>query len=265
MNRNSIIKHWPTVAISLLTSVAIVSCATSPTGRTQLKLVSDAQMEQMGAAAFSQLKQKTPPTSNGAVSGYVECIARAITREVAADQQWEVRTFDDDQINAFALPGGKIGVYTGLINKATENQDQLAAVVGHEVAHVLAGHSAARVSNDMAAQLGVSVLAGATGYDPQLIGMGANLLLLLPYGRGDESEADILGLNYMARAGFDPRQAVNLWVNMARASEGNKPPEFLSTHPAETTRIRDIQRELPNVMPLYEQSRAQGKRPNCRR
>ena len=97
----------------------------------------------------------------------------------------------------------------------------------------------------------------------KLIGMGANLLLLMPFGRGDESEADILGLDYMARAGFDPREAVDLWVNMARAGGGSQ-PEFLSTHPSHETRIRDIQRRLPQVMPLYEQARASGQRPNCR-
>lgn len=247
----------------MLVAALLAACATSPTGRKQLRLISSDQMEQMGTAAFAQMKQQTPP-ARSALSSYVDCVSLALTREVAPNQQWEVQTFNDDQVNAFALPGGKIGVYTGLIEKAAKNQDQLAAVVGHEIAHVRAGHSAARVSNEIAAQLGVSVLAGATGYDPQLIGMGANLLLLMPYGRADESEADILGLNYMARAGFDPRQAVDLWVNMARAG-GGAPPEFLSTHPSPESRIRDIQKRLPQVMPLYEQARASGKTPNCRR
>lgn len=248
----------------LLGASLISACATSPTGRNQLRLVSDQQMAQMGAAAFTQMKQQTPPAAPGTpASRYVECISRSITSIVAPDQQWEVQTFQDDQINAFALPGGKIGVYTGLIDKAAKTPNQLAAVIGHEIAHVLAGHSASRVSNEMAAQVGVAVLAGTTGYDPQLIGMGANLLLLMPFGRGDESEADILGLDYMARAGFDPREAVDLWVNMARAGGGSQ-PEFLSTHPSHETRIRDIQRRLPQVMPLYEQARANGQRPNCR-
>lgn len=246
-------------AIAAVAAVAVVACATSPTGRRQLKLVSDAEMAQMGAAAFQDLKTKTPPTKNAKTNGYVQCVAQAITRETGG--QWEVQVFDSDDVNAFALPGGKIGVYTGLL-KVAANQHQLGAVIGHEVAHVLAGHSAARVSNEMAAQLGVSVLASSTGMSADMIGMGANLLLLLPYSRGDESEADVLGQQLMARAGFNPSEAANLWVNMSKASNG-APPEMLSTHPSADSRIRDLNNNLPKVMPLYEQARAAGKKPAC--
>lgn len=244
---------------AVLTAAAVMACATSPTGRTQLRLVSDAEMAQMGTAAFQQLKQKTPPAKNPQINNYVQCVARAITREVGGS--WEVQVFDSKDINAFALPGGKIGVYTGLL-KVTENQDQLAAVIGHEVAHVLAGHSAARVSNEMAAQLGVAVLSSATGMSGDMIGMGANLLLLLPYSRGDETEADILGQRLMASAGFDPAAAPRLWVNMSKASGGG-PPEFISTHPSPDSRIRDLNNNLPQVQPVYQQARAAGKRPSC--
>ncbi|MES0873134.1 M48 family metallopeptidase [Sinimarinibacterium thermocellulolyticum] len=245
--------------ISSVVAALIVACATSPTGRRQLRLVSDAEMAQMGAAAFQELKQKTPPTKNVKVNDYVQCVARAITREVGGD--WEIQVFESKEVNAFALPGGKIGVYTGLL-KVAENQHQLAAVIGHEVAHVLAGHSAARVSNQMAAQLGVAVLAGATGLSPEMIGMGANLLLVLPNSRADETESDILGQQLMARAGFDPAQASQLWINMAKGA-GGAPPQMLSTHPSPDTRIRDLNDNLPRVRPLYEQARAAGKRPNC--
>ena len=238
-----------------------VACATSPTGRTQLALVSDAQMNQMGVAAFQQLKAKTPPARNADKANYVQCVAQAVTREVGGNHAWEVQVFEDKDVNAFALPGGKIGVYTGLF-KVAKNQDQLAAVIGHEVAHVIAGHSRARVSNEIAAQLGVGVLSAATGYDPQIIGLGANLLLLMPYGRHDETEADVLGLDYMARAGFDPRQAPELWVNMAREG-GGAPPEFMSTHPSPQSRIDDLNARMGAALPLYEQARSQGKRPNC--
>ncbi len=246
---------------ALLTAVFLLTaaCVTTPTGRTQLRLVSDAEMVAMGTTAFAQLQQETPPSSDPRISRYVSCVADAITRTVAPAESWEVRVFDSPEVNAFALPGGKIGVYTGLLEVA-ENQHQLAAVLGHEVAHVIAGHSAARVSNELAAQLGVAVLGSTTGIDPQLIGLGANLLLLLPYSRADETEADILGLAYMARSGFDPREAPQLWVNMSRRA-GGAPPELLSTHPSSGTRIRDLESRLPQALPLYEQT--QGRRPSC--
>jgi predicted Zn-dependent protease len=247
------------VVVAALVAAMVAACATSPTGRRQLRLISDAEMAQMGAAAFQELKQKTPPTTNQRTSSYVQCVAQAITREVGGN--WEVQVFESKEVNAFALPGGKIGVYTGLL-KVAENQHQLAAVIGHEIAHVLAGHSAARVSNQMAAQLGVAVLAGATGMSPDMIGMGANLLLVLPNSRGDESESDILGQQLMARAGFDPTQAAQLWINMAKGA-GGAPPEMLSTHPSPDTRIRDLNNNVARVQPLYDQARAAGKRPNC--
>ncbi len=237
----------------------VTACATSPTGRRQLRLVSDNEMAQMGVTAFQDLKEKTPPTKDAKTNRYVQCVANAITREVGG--QWEVQVFDSKQVNAFALPGGKIGVYTGLL-KVTKNQDQLAAVIGHEVSHVLAGHSAARVSNEMAAQLGVAVVSSATGLSGDMIGMGANLLLLLPYSRGDESEADVLGQQLMARAGFNPAEAPKLWENMAREA-GETPPEFASTHPSPNTRIADLNKNLSKVVPLYNQARAAGKKPNC--
>jgi predicted Zn-dependent protease len=255
------------ISVALIAMALIVAaCATTPTGRSQLRLVSDAQMAAMGSTAFAQLQQETPPTSDPKTSRYVDCVAKAITRTVAPEQTWEVRVFDSPQVNAFALPGGKIGVYTGLL-KVAENPDQLAAVIGHEVAHVLAGHSAARVSNELAAQLGVTVLGQTTGVDPQLIGLGANLLLLLPYSRADETEADILGLEYMSKSGFDPREAPKLWANMSKQAMSKKgggaPPEFLSTHPANETRIRELQDRLPQALPLYEQTRAKGGHPKC--
>lgn len=249
---------------ALLASLVIVgliaACSTSPTGRKQLRLVSDAEMAQMGATAFTQMKEKTPVTTNARTSSYVQCIARAITTEMGGGP-WEVQVFDTKDVNAFALPGGKIGVYTGLL-KVAQNQDQLAAVLGHEVGHVLAGHSAARVSNEMAANLGIGILSQQTGVNAEAIGMGANLLLLLPFSRADETEADVLGMDYMAKAGFDPRQAAELWRNMAKAG-GQAPPEFMSTHPSNQTRIQDLTRHAPVAMPFYEQARASGKRPNC--
>lgn len=248
-------------ALVLIVSALVVSCATSPLGRRQLMTVSPAQMDQMGAASFTELKQKTPATKNAKTSSYVTCIARAITAELKDGRTWEVQVFEDNQVNAFALPGGKIGVYTGLLKVAT-TQDQLAAVIGHEVSHVIANHSGERVSQQMASQ-GVSQLAGAaTGIDPQTFGIATNVFYTMPGSRTQESEADLLGLDLMARAGFDPRQAVTLWQNMMNAG-GQKPPEMLSTHPSDTTRIEQLQKRMPQDMPIYEAARASGKKPKC--
>jgi predicted Zn-dependent protease len=243
----------------------LVACATSPTGRRQLRLVSDIEMSQMGVTAFQQLKSKTPVTKDARESAFVQCVAHAITAQVPTSGQtpasWEVQVFDSKEINAFALPGGKIGVYTALLKVAT-TQDQLAAVIGHEVSHVLAGHSASRVSNQLAAQLGTALISAGTGLSPELIGEGAQYLVLLPFSRGDESEADILGMDLMSRAGFDPAQAITLWENMSRQA-GPAPPELLSTHPSNATRIADLQRNLPRDLPIYRQALAAGRRPNC--
>ena len=245
--------------VYLLSAVIVVACATSPLGRRQLKLVSDEQMTQMGVTAFTDLKKKTPESKDAKTSAYVSCVARNVTAVMGGT--WEVRTFDDKAINAFALPGGKIGVFTGLL-KAAQTQDQLAAVIGHEVAHVIAGHSAERVSESMAAELGLTVVQASTGIDTQMLGIATNVFFLLPNSRAHESEADLLGLDYMAKAGFDPRAAVTLWQNMGKAG-GDKPPELLSTHPSDTTRIARLNERMPIALPLYEQARAQGRKPAC--
>lgn len=247
--------------LTLLAAAVAAACSTSPTGRSQLNLVSDAEIEQMGVTAFEQMKQQTPSSGDGRTNGYVACVANAITREVASNRAWEVRVFNDKDVNAFALPGGKIGVYTGLLAVA-RNQDQLASVIGHEVGHVVARHHNARISNQMAAQLGSGIVGSVVGVDPNLINAGAGVFLLR-FDRRDETESDVLGQEIMARAGFDPRQSVELWRNMQRQSGGNQPPQWLSTHPSHDTRIQDLSNQLGRTMPLYEQARAAGKRPNC--
>ena len=198
-------------------STLLLSCATSPTGQPQLQLFPEGQMAEMGQTAYQELKQQTPVSDDPGVKRYVQCVAQNLTGVIERDTAWEVTVFDDKAANAFALPGGKIGVYTGLLD-ITENQHQLAAVIGHEIAHVQANHSNARISNAYATQAGltlVQLLTGATGAEKQqlmgLLGLGAQVGVLLPYGRSQESEADTLGLNYMARAGFDPRESIALW------------------------------------------------------
>ena len=247
----------------------ISSCATSPTGRPQLHLIPDEQMNQMGIAAYEELKKKTPQSNDTSKKRYVACVADAITHEVNLNTQWEVTVFKDKAVNAFALPGGKIGVYTGLL-QVTENQSQLAAVIAHEVAHVIAEHANARVSASYATGASlklVEVITGATTPGKQrlfgLLGVGAQYGVLMPYGRDQESEADLLGLDYMAIAGFDPRESVVLWRNMSKQG-GAQPPEILSTHPADQSRIRDLNTRMPHALKLYEAARAKGKKPKCK-
>lgn len=256
--------------LALLVAVALstATCATTPLGRRQLILVSDAQVAQMGATAFQEMQRKIPRSRSAKLNAYVECVARSITAEVREGSRpasWEVVVFDEDEVNAFALPGGKIGVYRGLLEVA-QNQDQLATVIGHEIAHVLARHSAERVSTALATQTGLAVV-GATGaVSPQtlgLLGLGAQVGIELPFSRTQETESDMLGLDLMARAGFDPRASVELWQRMAKAGGGKKPPELLSTHPADSTRIENLRRRLPAAIELQEQARAQGKNPRC--
>lgn len=253
-------------------TVVLMACATSPTGRSQLMLISDAQVNEMGVAAFDQMKQESPLSGDARTNRYVSCVADATLAAMPSDQAggWEVRVFEDETANAFALPGRKIGIHTGLLEVAV-NEAQLVTVIGHEIGHVLAHHSAERMSLQFAAQGGSTLLAVLLGEATQekgllfaALGLGAQYGVLLPYSRIQESEADAIGLELMARAGFDPAESLALWRNMSSAG-GEQPPEFLSTHPSHSTRITDLQRQLAQVQPLYEQARAQGRRPNCQR
>lgn len=256
----------------LLAALVLSSaCATSPTGRSQLILVSDEQMDEMGVAAFEQMREQAILSGNDTERRYVRCVAEAITDTLPEDlaDGWEVELFDDDTANAFALPGRKIGVHTGLLAVA-ENQDQLATVLGHEVAHVLARHGAERVSQQLGAQALVGVAGAAVDSSTTsgtlllgAIGIGVQYGVLMPYSRGHEGEADLLGLDLMAQAGFDPRASVKLWQNMAEASGGG-PPEWLSTHPAPDTRIEDLEARMPEALELERRARAGGRRPACR-
>lgn len=250
--------------------LALTACATSPTGRSQLTLLPESQMSAMGGEAFKDMQQKTPKETDPKLTAYVTCVAKAVTAEVTEGQgEWEVVLFKDDAVNAFALPGGHIGVYTGLL-KAAKNQDQLAAVLGHEVGHVLARHGNERLSQQVATQQLVVLAGGALGgQDPTkrnltlaVLGLGAQVGVLLPFSRIQESEGDRIGLAMMARAGFDPRQSVDLWKNMGQIG-GAGPPQFLSTHPSHSTRIKDLQAHMGEVMPLYEAAKQNGKQPRC--
>lgn len=243
-------------ALFLLAGVILAGCAEAPvTGRDQLILLSPEQAQEMGAAAFQEIKSETPISRNQALTEEVRSVGRRI---VAASNEpgfdWEFVVFEDERPNAFALPGGKVGVNSGLF-KVVENRDQLAAVMGHEIGHAIAQHSAERVSNQILVQTGLG-LAGASGLGEysDLMAQAATLGVVLPFSRSQEAEADEIGLTYMARAGYDPRAAVEVWQNF-RDYGGERPPEFLSTHPSPDTRIERLQALIPSVMPIYEAAR----------
>lgn len=248
--------------------VLLAACATSPLGRKQLLIVSEDSVAAQGVASFRQMQKELPPATDARQVSYVQCVSGHITRQVpglrepgklSIPESWEVSVFASEDVNAFALPGGKIGVFTGLL-KVANTQDQLAAVIGHEVSHVLARHSAERASANIPAQVG-NMVASVYGVG-QLYGMGVNALFLLPYSRSHESEADLLGLDLMALAGFDPRASVALWQNMARQG-GGKPPEILSTHPSDETRMGDLNDRMKTALEIYVKALGQGQKPKC--
>ena len=256
-----------TASAVMAAALTLTACATSPTGRKQVLLYSESQLAQMGDQAFTGMKEELKISNKAVQNSYVECVANAITAQVPAsvfNGQWEVVVFDDEQVNAFALPGGKIGVYTGLL-KVAENQHQLAAVIGHEVGHVIAEHGNERMSQSTLINVGSQAVGQvlAANEVPQsgpimaAIGLGVQV----PFSRTHESEADVIGLQLMAKSGFDPRQSVNLWQNMDAASSGDRPMELLSTHPAPQTRIDNLQANMPDAYADYQ---ATAYRPNCR-
>ncbi|MDN5869875.1 MAG: M48 family metallopeptidase [Nitrococcus sp.] len=253
-------------------SLWLAACETSPTGRSQLMLFPEDKVQAMGVQAYREMKQKLPSVDDPEVTSYVHCVAEAITRvipEKYGETNWEVTVFASDQVNAFALPGGKIGVYSGLLEVA-QTPAQLATVIAHEVGHVLAQHANERLSTNFATQVGLNVLSiavGAGGFLNRqtlaLLGLGAQVGIILPFSRTQESAADTIGQKLMARAGFNPRQSIMLWQNMRKAG-GARPPQFLSTHPSPSTRIDDLRDQLPEAMNLYERAQFEGRNPQCK-
>ncbi|MFT4247136.1 MAG: M48 family metallopeptidase [Pseudomonas sp.] len=265
-----------TVLLGALLILAVAGCATttSPTGRRQvIGGVSQQQLDQLGAQAFAQTKAKERLSSNGQQNAYVKCVVNALVAQLPPQWRgtpWEVAVFVDSEPNAFALPGGKVGVNSGIFSVA-KNQDQLAAVLGHEIGHVISRHHEERITRQMGAQTGLGLLGALAGAAygssaasavTQVGGMTAQTAFLLPGSRTQESEADVVGQRLMAQAGFDPAQAVNLWQNMIAAG-GARQPQWLSTHPDPTNRIRELQRDTPSLQPVYQQARHAGRTPRC--
>jgi predicted Zn-dependent protease len=255
------------MVVVVLTTIA--ACATSPLGRKQFLMQSEAQMAQMGAEAYSQMKEKQPLSADEKQVAYVQCVTDALLAVHPDPKGWEVNVFADDSANAFALPGKKIGVHTGLL-KVAKTPDQLAAVIGHEIGHVDAQHSNERMTLQYATQTGIQlaqILAGESDSENKamimgVLGLGAQYGVVLPFSRKHEAEADIIGLQFMAKAGFNPQASIELWMNMANAS-GGSPPEFMSTHPSHDTRIGGLQHHMPEAGKLYQQALAAGRKPNC--
>ncbi|MFQ5828261.1 MAG: M48 family metallopeptidase [Candidatus Methylomirabilia bacterium] len=254
------------LAIGVLLLVALAAaCQTVPiTGRSQLMLLSEPAEVRMGLQAYRQILERSrisrDPELNEMVRRVGVRIAQATGR---TDYRWEFRVIEGEKVNAFALPGGKVAVFTGMFAVA-RGEAGLATVIGHEVAHATARHGGERVSQGLVVQIGLAAAQTAMARnDPRtvrrvtaLLGAGAAVGVMLPFSRRQESEADRLGLIYMAAAGYDPRQAIPFWHRMEEASRGRRrPPEFLSTHPSRGTRIRQIERWLPEAMRYYRASR----------
>lgn len=261
--------------LRLLVLVTIFgSCATNPyTDRWQLEMVPQSYLNKLGAQSYLQVTndpkvqiskdpKETAPVQRVAAR-IIEAAKQSKYAETAKTFEWEVTVIKDDKtLNAFALPGGKIAVYTGIFPVA-KNEAGLAAIMGHEVTHALAGHGGERMSQGVVAQVlltGASVALQAEGAGAgtsqavmQALGAGAQYGALLPFSRKHESEADYIGLLLAAQAGYDPHEAVHVWERMAQAG-GNQPPEFMSTHPSHGTRIKQIEEWMPEALTYYDQA-----------
>ena len=265
----------------LLTAISVslwlatlTGCATTTTGgavganRSQLLLISSEQLEQTAAQGYSQLKAEA--TQKGALNKdekllqRVRAIARRIEpqtgvfRKDAPSWNWEVNVIDSNELNAFCMPGGKIMFYSGLINRLKLTDEEIAVVMGHEIAHALREHSREQVSQAIAAQTALGVGTAVFGLSQtaaNLAGIGYQAFIATHFSRSDEAEADRIGLELSARAGYNPRAGVTLWQKMINAKSGGQLPEFLSSHPADSSRVQQVESLLPIVMPLYEAAR----------
>lgn len=270
-------RNFQNIFIFLLFIVLVAACATVPvTGRTQLHLVPSGTLLSMSQEQYKQFLEQAELSDDAEMVKMVNDVGKNIAKAVQEylvehgreeeleNYDWEFNLVDDVSINAFAMPGGKIVVFEGILQVA-QNADGLAVIMGHEIAHVIANHGNERMSQGLITQLGGVALATALRDKPaatqQLFlaayGVGAQIGVLLPYSRLHESEADHMGLIFMAMAGYNPKEAPRFWERMAAKKDAPEPPKFLSTHPADSIRIRNLEELLPEAMEYYESASAE--------
>jgi predicted Zn-dependent protease len=244
-------------------ALAPAGCETVPyTGRSQLQLVSPDEEAKMGVQSYQEIVSKATVSTDQQATAMVQRVGSRIAAVTDLKYQWEFKLIaDDKQANAFALPGGKVAVYTGIL-PITRDEAGLAAVLGHEIGHVVARHGGERLSQQMGVQTVTQIAAGMASSNPatvQLVaaalGAGAQYGVLLPWSRQQESEADHIGIILMAKAGYDPHASVELWKRMQAAAAGQRPSEWLSTHPSEATRIEQLEGWMPEAMKYYQPAR----------
>ena len=226
--------------------------------------VSESTMRVEANQQFQQMRRQMPISSDPAERAYIFCVAQSVLRAVEepyASRAWEIEVFDMPDANAFAMPGGKIGIFSGLLDVASD-QHQLAAVIGHEIAHVTREHQVAQTNRGLVTQGAAAVLGASVGMQQEAQVL-AQLGLTLPFSRKHETEADEVGLVYMADAGFDPRASITLWKNMEEKSQGARPPQFLSTHPARENRMGNLIAGMSVALDRYNAALARGVRPVC--
>ena len=244
-------------------ALVTAACETVPyTGRSQLQLVSPDEEAKMGVQSYQEIVSKAAISTDQQATAMVQRVGSRIAAVTDLKYSWEFKLIaDDKQANAFALPGGKVAVYTGIL-PITRDDAGLAAVLGHEIGHVVARHGGERLSQQMGVQTATQLAAGMASSNPatvQLVatalGAGAQYGVLLPWSRQQESEADHIGVLLMAKAGFEPHAAIELWKRMQAASTGQRPSEWMSTHPSEATRIQQLEGWMPEAMKYYQPAR----------
>lgn len=257
---------------TVFTLMVLTSCSTVPiTGRSQLNLIPGSSMLSMSLQQYDSFLKEHKPSTNKEQTDMVKRVGARIQNSVEryftangmgsrlADYKWEFNLVEDKQVNAWCMPGGKVVVYTGILSVA-QGETGLAVVMGHEISHAIAEHGSERMSQGLLAQFGGVALAEALSTQPaatqqlwmSAYGVGAQYGAILPYSRMQESEADRLGLIFMAMAGYDPNEAISFWQRMASQKGGQAPPEFLSTHPSDSARIEKIKQLIPEAMNHYK-------------
>jgi predicted Zn-dependent protease len=258
--------------VTLMLALFALSCSTVPlTGRKQFNIVPESQMLSMSYQQYGDFLKTNKLSTNQqqiqmvkGVGGRIQkAVEQYLTQKGLADRlqgyQWEFNLVESKDVNAWCMPGGKVVVYTGIM-PVVQTETGLAVVMGHEIAHAIAQHGSERMSQGLVAQAGGMALDMALSKQPEqtknlwmtVYGVGAQFGALLPYSRLHESEADHLGLIFMAVAGYDPNEALTFWVRMSQQTGGQAPPEFMSTHPSDQTRIDDIRKELPEALQYYK-------------